>query len=175
MTILLSFFLATVVYALLKRRVLISSVLVLLGAGFAVVNWHWICLKFAARPYVWMELLNIVKRHFLIGTGFNKTINVTDLFWVSSWWGTPEYGVVYKHNDYLALMAYKGAIVVIPIAVFIAIEIRRLRKSAMLIPFLACCIAPFFQNVMQDIYRASLFVSLIAMSMVIGYGYGQNT
>jgi len=48
---------AIVMYLLLSKRWIPSFIAIFGGIVMTVLNWPWICMKFACRPYVWKELI----------------------------------------------------------------------------------------------------------------------
>lgn len=66
---------STVIFLFITRRFLIASIISLAGVVGAILNWPWICLKFACRPLIWGQLFKNMFYHAIKREG-NTIIDV---------------------------------------------------------------------------------------------------
>lgn len=161
-TILFSFVISTIIYLFIKKKNKTGIVLCSLMSLIAVLKWQAICLKFACRPVIWIDMFHKIKEHPFVGTGFNKTLISPDMMWVDY----QSYGYVLKHNDYGALAMNLGIIPVIILGVFLVRIYLKIYKQKIAIPFLAFCICSFFQSTVYSVYHDVVISSIVGMALI---------
>ena len=174
MTPLLAVGLGFFVFLLYKRKFKWAIFVALVAIDIMVWNRAWIILKFRCRPYVWLELCKYIRNppyigsffiekirncplSFMVGSGFNKLVVPDNMIAVSTYgnyW-------LFKHNDYLSLMAYIGVFAIIPVALFIKELFVRFKRTWFIAPLVAYCALCFFQITFSEPDR----VAIILLSM----------
>ena len=152
---------ATTIYLLIRRRWLLAGIVTATGLGIVLANFKWLAMKWAARPMVWRELLDIIKEHPIAGVGFGKVLNQNYMLI-----DYEKYGYVLKHNDYANLVACLGVPTMILIVIFFAKIYKGIHGRLISILFLMAVIMPFFQLVMFDCYKASIFLTIFGLCIV---------
>ncbi len=128
-------------YLLYKRKFKWAIFIALVAIDFMVYKREWVAMKFACRPYVFLDLIQQIIKHPFVGSGFNKLLIPDNFINVRSWGNT----WLYRHNDFLSLMAYIGVFAIIPIVMLIRELLKRFKGrwySALLVSYCALC---FFQ------------------------------
>ena len=156
MTPLLALGVGFCVYLLYKRRFLILGIIALAGLCVVYFNYDWLLMKFSCRPHVWKDLLLRIKDHPFVGSGFNKLLIKDHFILVGSWGGT----WLYRHQDFLSLMAYIGAFALIPIGLFIKELAVRFKRTWFIAPLIAFCALCFFQ--ITFIYATRVIIILLS-------------
>lgn len=176
-TLPLSFAMGAVIYGFMKRKYLISSLVVLSGVIVVALKWSMFCIKLYYRPYVWMELVRFVARHPWVGAGNVKGLHRPNLFWVDSppqWminlgFSSVKQGWLLKHNDYLNVAVYMGILAMIFMIIFTFVSIRKIKHHPLCVIFLGVVIGSFFQCNMFWVYKASLLITAGALALSVGY------
>jgi len=161
-TIPAAFFISLIIYLFLNRKIIIASLLSLVSVITAISIWPWVQMKFACRPYVWIELLKQIKDHPFVGSGFNHTLYPDNMMWVREINST-TYGWIYRHNDFLSIGAYLGIIASVFIIWFVIENFKRIGISIYLIPFLTIVLTSFFQMTLFLPTMAAICIVIVAI------------
>jgi len=145
-------------YLLYKKQFKWATFIALVALDFMVFNRKWVIMKFTCRPHVWWDLILRIKEHPFVGSGFNKLLVPDNLIVVKTWGST----WLYRHNDFLSLMAYIGAFAIIPIVMFIRELFIRFKKTWFVAPLVAFCALCLFQ--ITFIYADRVIVILLSLS-----------
>jgi hypothetical protein len=173
-SIVMAFVLAGIIYLLFTKRFKFAAILtflfLLLGAfihfGDARLNlYQWVYMKFACRPYVWIELGKQILEHPLVGSGFNKSLDLDNMVWIRQI-GAVVYGFLWRHNDYLSITAFLGLPILLPIVMVLRGLFIRFKSFAYIAPFMAFCICSFFQMTMFQPEKALPIIVLTALFYV---------
>ena len=103
MTFIMATLVAVVIWLFWARKLALFTWATIIGLIVVGCNWHWICMKFACRPPIWLELAQAIRIHPWVGIGFNKYLR-PDNMRVFSW---PD-AYLFMHNDYLTIMLFMG-------------------------------------------------------------------
>ena len=173
-SIIMAFMVATVIYLIMTKRtkyVLIPIGLFILSGFFGQFGgnklnlYQWMSMKFAARPYVWIELSRQVLEHPFVGSGFNKSLSPDNMVWVREI-GHVVYGWLWRQNDYLSITAFLGLPIIFPIVMVLKGLFNRFRRFSFVLPFLAFCICSFFQITMFQPEKALPIIAMTALFYV---------
>ena len=146
----------------------------------------WIAMKFLVRPFIWGQLFknmfynqNIDWSPFLgdkipvaikpwlsvlVGSGFSKTLDGN-----YTWVDRDVFGWVYRHNDYLSLGSYAGAIALGLLIWFLVRSIKLIGVRPVLILFMAILIQCFFQLTMFELDKACICLVLGTLCIAESY------
>lgn len=112
-SILLSALLSFLIYSVIKRKFKVCIFILLLLSFICIkYNSHFYC-RNNQRCFVANKLVEDIKNHPIIGTGYIKTINPEYCVF------KPSYGWVYRHNDFLSFAAYQGIPSLILLIIFL--------------------------------------------------------
>jgi hypothetical protein len=153
---------AFIIYLIMKKEYLVAILLTLPVIIGCCIKHEWIAMKWACRPYVWIELLRQMQEHPFVGSGFNKFLTPDNLTWIRQI-GAVVYGWIYRHNDYLSIAAFIGTPVLLTIGLFITEVFNRLKKNWLVVPFMAIVIMCFFQITMFSSEKAFLLITGTAL------------
>ena len=167
LTLPFSLIMAVLIYFLLNKKWIYFSLFSLTTIIFSILKWKMIIYKWTCRPIVWIDMLHKIKLHPFIGKGFNKTLLPPNIMWVDY----KNYGWLFEHNDYLALGMALGIIPVILIAIFLLRTYLKIYKEKISILFLMVVICCFFQSTMFNTYHATLFLTILGLSLIKGGEY----
>lgn len=157
-TIIFAFLLANIIW-LWKRKRLYSVWLMVYTLLAAVCNYKWIMMKWGCRPVVWGELARKALEHPFIGSGFKHMIGMPEsMIYVP----TSRYGIVFKHNDYLAIGGSLGIVATILLVWFVIGEILKVKNYGAVL-LMTMAITPMFQCTMYNLYTATLFLVVGAL------------
>jgi hypothetical protein len=122
-----------------------------------MLNFHRLKLNFIARPLAVKYLIGEIKLHPFVGTGFNKTLNPDNMFFVKKW------GWLYKHNDLLALASYLGIPSLAFMVYFIIDTIKKLKISWRLVICLTILITSLFQMTFFFVDKAVICLLILSV------------
>lgn len=162
---LLSFVIAFFIWLIINGKIKFAACVIAVGLIFTLFNWDWIVMKFRCRPFVWLQLVKDILRHPFIGEGYCKY-----LWGNMNWIKEGNFGWLYRHNDYLSLAAYIGSPVLPFLGCFLASSIKRIGRSASLIPFLTIAILCFFQMTMFYPDKAAVCLFVVGISLKVKTG-----
>ena len=163
-------------YLIYKKKYKWATLVILITLNIIAYNYKWLIMKFGCRPHVWAELLRYIKHipnlgsnvysevfrstplSMLVGSGFNKLFVPDNMLAVKSWgnyW-------LFRHNDYLSLMAYIGVFSIVPIFLFIKGLFIRFRRTWFIAPLAAFCALSFFQITFVNPVKVSVIMLSLA-------------
>ena len=166
MSWLLALAIATTIYLFVKKRFLFFSIMINIGLVIILTNFKWLTMKWISRPMAWRGLFDLIKKHPIAGVGFGKVLNPN--YMIVDY---DKYGYVFKHNDYGDLAACLGIPVAILVVMFFAKIYKGIHGKPISILFLTVVIMPFFQMVMFDCYKASIFLTIFGVCIIKKGGY----
>lgn len=125
---------------------------------------------FRPRAFIrlWHHLLSweqAAKETFIVGIGFPAKLIPTNMVYAER----GDFGWVFIHNDFLALMRNIGIIPVALLIWFIAKEVIKTGKSIRQVPILTILIAISFQSIMYDVYKAMIVLVVFAVCITKNY------
>jgi len=166
MSLMLAVLLGVIVYFMSKSRKRVIWFIIGIFGTLVIANYKWLLMKFECRPYVWIELLRQIYENFWFGTGYNKLLRPDNMVWVREI-GTITCGWLFRHNDYLSIVAFLGFPIIIPIVGVIHKLIKRFKTSPKAIFIYAVLILCFFQITMFEADKALFIIT------ILGYLHGE--
>lgn len=161
-SLILSLAVAVMVWAFMNKRRILAYLILSIMALAITVNFDWVVMKFSCRPYVWKDLLFIIKQHPFIGTGFNRYLSADNMIWVKLINGI-NYGYIFRHNDYLSIAAFLGLPILIPIGMFLKQLWQDFRRTYFFIPVLTMMLLCFVQMTMFKADRALFVIASLGL------------
>lgn len=159
-TPLFAFGISFLIYFIYKKKWGIVSLMCLVSGLFIPMKDR-ILSCFSTRPFVIKELLNQIKLHPLVGSGFNKGLNPDHMVYIhenATHW-------IFRHNDYMSICSYLGIPALILI-IWFSIECLVKSKGVYKFIVLGTIFLCLFQMTMFDTVKAVSCIILLSVCLL---------
>lgn len=164
----IALFISILIYLIIKKRFIISSLLVSFGVFFSFANWQYVGGKFVYKIPVIKQILSLIFRHPFVGTGFNKTLSPDNMIQVPHITNNAPVWL-WRYNDFLNITSQLGILAFICCVFFIMGTARKIGKEPRLILFIAMVLMMSAQSIMPFVDKAVTYLLLTGLFIIESY------